>query len=648
MRRKHKIDTSDNLNLALFTPKTTWQLPTQFPNLSNVKDLGVDIESNDPHLTTKGPGFLRGDASVAGVSLATDDAAWYFPFNHLGGGNLPQHTVVEFLKDTLSKTSFPKIFANAPYDLEGLHSLGVKVAGKIYDVQVNEALLDEERDDGYDLNTLCKIHLGTEKDEALLREAASAYNVDPKGGLWKLPSKYVGAYAEYDAFATRKIFYKQLEKLEKEDLLQIFDLETRLIPVLFAMRLKGVPVDIEAAARLSTQLKSQEMDLRHKLFKEYGRHINDQSGPEIAKICDKLNIHYPVTQDGNPSFKGPWLEAHEHPFLKAIVEIRQIAKNKNDYVDKIIEATVKGRLHIQWKQLVSDEGGAKTGRLAAGNPPLQQFPAGKKRNGKPNPVGQAIRAILVAENDADWLKGDYSQQEPRVLVHFAELCKFFGADAAAFAYRSNPKMDFYQHMMDAAHINRRLAKDMYLGLCYGMGKDKMAEKLNKSIDESQAIIKDFNEKLPFISQLAEKCKQLASTRGYIKTLCGRKRHFNYFEPADAYQMRKQARAEGKRVDTTPRLLDKAKVMWPNKQLIRAFTHKALNALIQGSAADMMKAGLVKGFEEDGRVPYITVHDEIGGPVSGPDDAAKWQATMQTCVKCNVPINMDIKLGRSWQ
>lgn len=640
-KRKHKVDKSDNLNLALFTPQTNWVVPGEYPDLSGIKLLGADIESKDPNLKTKGPGFLRKDADVAGISMATDDQAWYFPIGHLGGGNLDRGHVIDFCKDVF-KTSVPKVFANAPYDLEGLDFLGIKVNGKIHDVQINEALLNEERDDGYDLNTLCRLHLGTSKDETLLKDAAGAYNVEPKGGLWKLPAKYVGAYAEYDALSTVKIFRKQLDALKAQDLMQIYDLETRLIPVLWEMRRRGVPVDMEAAFTLSTKLKSKEMELRHALYKAHGYHINDQSGPELAKICDKLKIDYPRTEAGNPSFEGDWLEAHSHPFLKSIAEIRQVAKNKNDYVDKIIAHAVNGKLHIQWKQLVSDEGGAKTGRFAAGNPPLQQFPSSKKKSGKPNEIGLAIRRLLVPEKGLKWLKSDYSQQEPRILVHYAAQCKLAGADMAALTYRERPDTDFYNLVMDICHLERRPAKTIYLSLTYYMGIKEMARRLGVSVDSAKAMKGDFNNRLPFIHLLGDKCVHLAQTRGYIKTLCGRKRHFNYWEPKDSYAM-KQA---GERI--FPMEHDKALAKWPTKDLVRAHCTKALNALIQGSAADMMKAGIVKGYEEDGRVPYITVHDEIGGGVVDEADALKWKHTMEHCVDLCLPIKADINIGDSWK
>lgn len=656
--RKHKYDVSDNLQEALFKPQTSWSAPANFPNLSDEKVLGIDIESHDPELKTMGPGFIRKKADVVGVSLATLDKSWYFPIGHFGGGNLDKDIVSKFLQDTL-KSKATKVFANASYDLEGLWALGVKCEGKIHDIIINDALLDEERDLGFSLDDLNFIHLGTRKNEDLLKEAASAYNVDPKSGLWKLPAKYVGPYAEYDAFSTLQIFNKQLKKLHDQDLMQIFDLESRLIPLVHEMRIQGCPVDLEAAHTLSTRLKSREMSLRHDLYKECGKHINDQSATDLVMLCTKYDIHFQRTEAGNPSFEGEWLENHQHPIMQKIAEIRQLAKNRDDYVEKIIAYTTdKGRIHISWKQMLSEDGGTRTGRFAAGNPPLQQFPSSKKKNGKPNEIGKAIRALLVPPTGQKWFKSDYSQQEPRILVHFAALCKLAGAEAAAFTYRSNPDTDFYKLIMEICSIERRPAKTTYLAITYGQGLESFARDLGKPKEVAKKSLEDFNSRLPFISLIAEKCKHLAQSRGYVKTLCGRKRHFNYYEPRDAFEMRKtmyslRGRNEltpklAAELDTTPRLIENATKQWPGKQLMRAYTQKALNALIQGSAADMIKAALVKGYEEDKRVPFITVHDEVGGGVINQEDANKWKYTMENCVNMSVPIKADVTVCDSWR
>lgn len=645
MRRKNNRDSG--LTGVLFPPSSDWEVPTSFPNLAGVRKLAIDIESCDPHLTTRGPGFIRGDARVTGIAIATDDRGWYLPFGHLGGGNMDRDSVVAFTKDALSCPDTWIVGANLSYELDGLASLGIKVAGRLLDIQLIEALIDEERDTGYSLDELCKSYLGTGKDEALLRDASSTYGVDPKSELWKLPSRYVGAYASYDAFCCHGILEKQMERVKADDLTQIVELEMRLIKVLHKMRMLGITIDLNKASDLSKRLVVEEDALRIKMIREYGSDINTSSSQQIAKVCDKLKISYPRTaKTGVPSFEAKWLDEHDHPFIELVQEIRQMVSLRTKFIDSwIFENHVNGIVHPSWKQLMSDDGGTRTGRMAASNPNPQQIPAGKRRNGEPNLIGAEIRSLFRPLPGCRWGKYDYSQQEPRILTHFAEVCSMTGASAAGFAYRSNPNMDFYQFMVEIAQINRRTAKDMYLGRCYGMGKNKLAMKLNRSIPECEAILKNFDEKVPFVKEMADKCMQLADARGYVKTLCGRRRHFNYWELS--WQDKERLKRAGGYPDLRPRLLPEAQEKWRGYRLVRAHTHKALNAVIQGSAADMMKCGLIE-LDTIGITPHITVHDEVGVSIDSDEMAYDVKMTMETCVDMVVPINSDMSLGESWR
>lgn len=642
---KPKKDKSDGITPPLFSPNSNWKCPDSFPDLTNETIIAIDCETKDLDLRTRGPGFIRGDAYPVGVSISTGHGSWYFPTRHLGGGSLDPDAVATWLNDVLNVEGLMIVGANLQYDLEALWSMGVNIDDSkvtFWDVQVVEALIDEERD-SYSLESLAYQYGLPPKNEEMLREAAAAFGVDPKSGLWKLPPIYVGAYAEYDAQVTYEIYRRQRDVIVRENLEQIVNLEMDLLPVIFQMRLRGIPINMDAASALSARLKEEEDAMRLSIIRDHGMEIDEWSGPSLAKICEKLNIEYPHTERGGPSFTGEWLEDHEHPVMQAASDLRQLNKMRQTFVDGWVHKNaIKGRIHPQWVQIASDEGGTRSGRMAAKNPNPQQIPAGKTRKGQPRPIGAAIRALFIPEPGMMWAKIDYSQQEPRVLCHYAAKCNLAGAEAAAFSYRSNPKMDWYQFMMDLAAINRRTAKDMFLGRCYGMGKNKLAQKIGKSVDEAARILADFDDKVPFVKELAEKCTVLAQRRGFIKTLAGRKRHFNYWEPSNSYQLRK----EGK--DTTPKRLPEAERAWPGAHLIRAETHKALNALIQGSAADMMKAGLIKGYKEDGRIPHITVHDEVGGSVEDEADALRWKKTMETCVDICVPILGDLSIGKNWR
>lgn len=631
---------SEGLQLVMEAPRTEWMPPTSFPDLSGVKSIGLDTETKDPHLDSKGPGFIRGDAQVAGVSVAADDRAWYFPINHLGGGNLPQESVSRFLSDILAVEDRFIVGANLQYDLEALWSLGVHARGRFVDVQIAEALLEEERVVGYGLEMLCRLYLDEEgKNEKLLTEAALAFGVSPKGGLWKLPSKYVGPYAEYDAMAPLMIFAKQHEKLKSDDLLNIFQLECELTPLLWKMRLQGIPVDLQAAELFSRELAGMEDNARIHLKVECGRDVDVWSGDDLARLCDDRGISYPRTPKGNPSFESEFLEAenHDSAILRKVGEVRKLNRLRTTFVDDwIFKNQIKGRIHPSWKQLKSDEGGTRTGRMAASNPNPQQVPARSD-------LAPRVRRLFVPPEGNKWAKMDYSQQEPRLLVHYAAICNFTGAKLAAMAYRENRDMDIYQFLADAAQITRRQSKDLTLGRMYGMGKNKLALKLGISVAEAESLLERFDERVPFVKEISDSAMRKAQERGWIQTLLGRKRHFNYYEPV--YQKELKAKSIDCRPVPNHRI---AESKWPNQRLQRAGAHKALNALIQGSAADMTKQAMLHIYRETGLIPMMAIHDELNYFVPDVIEAKKIQELAENCVQLEVPVKADLSFGDHWK
>ncbi len=545
-----------------------------------------------------------------------------------------------FLKDLFRREDLWVIGANLQYELEALscHGIDFHKSTRFVDIQIAETLLDETLEFGsYQLESLCEKYLGEGKDEKLLRAAADAHGIDPKRDLWRLHSKYVGPYGEYDAWAPVEIFKKQLPLLEADELLPIFEIESRLVPLLWEMRKIGVRVDLDAAHKLTRELLELEEQARHRAKKQWKRDVDEWSGPCIASICDELGIQYPRTSKGNCSFTKEWLAAHDHRFLKDVEELRQLNRLRTTFIDDwIFKNEIKGVIHPQWKQLKSDEGGTKTGRMAAANPNPQQVPARSD-------IAPKVRALFIPmEDDQKWAKIDYSQQEPRILVHYAHICKHTGADLVRMAYQQNKDMDIYQFLGQAANISRKNAKDITLGRCYGMGVAKLASKLGIGMETAKQLLNDFDGHVPFVREISESCMRKAQERGWIKTLGGRKRHFNLWEPADAYQMR----LDGK--DVRPRRIEAAKASWPGKRLQRAEVHKALNSLIQGSAADMTKIAMLTIWDRHGLVPYLQVHDELDYGVKDEQHAMILQDAAETCINMTVPIKADLSVGEHWK
>jgi len=407
------------LNEPLFPPESKWVPPKDFPRLQDAKILGLDCETKDPKLLSEGPGSLRGDGYIVGISLATEDNKWYFPIAHEGGGNLDKDKITSWLKNVLG-TKTPKVGANILYDLEWLRAdLEVHVKGPIYDIQVAEPLLDENKQGGYSLNNLSEHYLGVCKEEENLKAAAQSYGIDPKSELWRLHSKYVGPYAEADAQLPIHIFNIQKKLLAEQDLWEVFALESNLTQLLLDMRFLGVRVHIEKAYELSKDMLQQETRILDEL------RINPWSTKDLQRLFDREGIPIRYTEAGNPSFTREYLESLSHPVSKRIVEYRVLSKNRRDFIDGLIlKKNIGGRLHAQFHQLRNDRFGTRSGRFSSSNPNLQQIPSR-------HPYwGPLIRGLFLPDSGFKFARFDYSQQEPRLTVHYGELCNLKGAREA--------------------------------------------------------------------------------------------------------------------------------------------------------------------------------------------------------------------------
>jgi len=619
--------------LSMFLPTSAWQPPKEFPQLTNAKILSIDCETRDPNLLTSGPGGVRHDGELVGVSIAADDNfCGYFPIGHRDGGNLDKEQCIAWLRDTLGGNQ-PKVGANLLYDLEWLRATGIQVNGPIRDIQIAEPLIDEERDGGFSLNNLAKYYLNEEKDEKLLREAATLQGYDPKSELWKLHSKYVGPYAEADARLPLLIWEKQEKILKDNDLWDIFLLESDLVPILLDMRFKGVRIDLEKAELLKEDSLSKEAELLNKLREIAGRVVEPWANHDIQFTFEKLGLWYPKTQHGNPSFTADWLSSHEHPFCQNLVEFRKINKMRRDFIEGIcLKMQYNGRVHAQFHALRKDADGTRSGRFSSSTPNLQQIPA------RDEYWGPLVRSLFLPDEGAQWACLDYSQQEPRVLLHYAHLRRLRGSDEAVTQFNNNNATDFHQMVAEMASISRKQAKTINLGMFYGMGIYKLSQQLGLEMDEAKSLFEQYHSRVPFVRQLASECSKAAAQRGQIRTLLGRQRHFNMFEPADSRNTWPNRESPLNRTA--------AEKVWEGRPLRRSMTHKALNALVQGSSADMMKKAMVDLYKE-GIVAHITVHDELDLSVVDRDEAQRIATVMENCVQLNVPLKVDVETGPNW-
>tara|TARA_R110000803_G_scaffold100765_2_gene168818 strand:- start:726 stop:2606 length:1881 start_codon:yes stop_codon:yes gene_type:complete len=608
----------------MFTPRSDWTPPETLPDLSSAKRIAVDLETKDPDLKLSGPGWATGNGYVTGIAIATDNWSGYLPIRHDGGGNLDTGFVLRWLSKTLSGNA-DKIFHNALYDVGWLKREGVEIRGKIHDTVIAAPLVDEHRR-RYSLDSLGEDYCDDRKDETLLKDAASAFDIDPKAEMYALPAKYVGEYAEQDAVLTLKLWDVLQKKLIDENLQAIYDLESSLIPLLVEMRWKGVRVDINEAEKSVVSLKKQEKDCIKQIKYKYGVDVDVWASASVAKAFDKAGLTYPRTQKTNaPSFTGKWLEGLNHGLPKLIVQTRKYQKIRSAFIENmILEHAHKGRIHGQMHPLRGDSGGTVSGRFSYSTPNLQQVPA------RDPILGPLVRGLFLPEEGHSWGAFDYSQQEPRLTVHYAARMKLPGSQEAVSAYKEDDA-DFHQIVADMAGIARKDAKVINLSLSYGMGKNKLIQALGINELEADALFNNYHSKVPFIKELTLSCSRKAENVGFIKTLLGRKCRFDMYEP----------RTE----KNSPLPFEQAYEEYgPN--IRRAFTYRAFNRLIQGSAADMTKQAMLDLWNE-GIVPHIQVHDELDVSVQNKEESRKIVEIMENCVDLVVPSKVDAEIGNTW-
>ena len=604
--------------------QTEWVKPEEFPDLRQADTIAIDLETWDPDLKSKGSGSVIGNGKVVGIAVAVDGYSGYFPFDHEGGGNLEKSKVIQWFTDVCQSPA-DKIFHNAMYDVCWIRKMGIKINGRIVDTMIAASLVNENRF-RFDLNSLGWDYVGRGKNETELKAAAKEWGVDPKADMWKLPSMYVGNYAERDAELTLDLWKVMQKELSDQDLGAIFDLETDLFPCLVDMRFLGVKVNVERAHELKRDLTLSEEMLLHKIKKETGIDTQIWAARSIAKVFEKLNLPYERTVKTNaPSFTKNFLSSHEHPLVRTIAEARELNKAHTTFIDTIIRYQHLDRIHAGINQIRSDNGGTVTGRFSYSNPNLQQIPARNKD------LGPLIRSLFVPESGCEWGCFDYNQQEPRLVVHYASLDQ----DASVFNVKnaySEGDADFHTIVAKMADIPRPQAKTINLGLFYGMGKAKLQAELGVSKEKAEELFSIYHSRVPFVKSLMKSVSNRAQHRGQIRTLLGRLCRFPLWEP-NSFGMHKA-------------LPFKEAVQEHGPGIRRAYTYKALNKLIQGSAADMTKKSMLELYKE-GIIPHIQIHDELDISVESDKQAKRIIEIMESAVDLEIPNKVDYESGKNW-
>ncbi len=612
--------------LPLFVPQTEWICPTEYPDLTHYNEIAVDLETKDPKLMTHGPGWAMGNGHIIGVCVAVNDGQWYFPIRHENGPNLDPKRTLAWLKELVSYEKKDYIFHNAQYDVGWMLAEGIDVKGNIQDTMVAAPLLDENRW-SYALMSLLKTYLSSRKDERLLKEAASAFGVNPKSEMYKLPATFVGVYGEQDARGTFDLWQLFKKELIKEDVQAIYNLEIKVIPILIRMRKQGVRVDIDKASIIKKDLERKEKVLLDKITKDYGVAVEIWAADSISKAFDKAGLSYPrTTKTDAPSFQKEFLSGHDHELPRLIVKARGLNKAHTTFIDSYLDHNHLGRIHPEFHPLRSDAGGTITGRFSCSNPNLQQVPA------RDEIIGPLIRSLFIPEEGTMWGCYDYSSQEPRILVHYAYLLGLTGAEDFVKQYKKDVSTDFHQMAADIMERPRKMVKDINLGLFYGMGKKSLASNLGLELNEAYDLFDEYHRRVPFVKELSDYTMNRANERGVIRTVLGRKGRFDLWEPKK-YGIHKP--------------LPYSDAYAEHGALIkRAFTYRALNKLIQGSAADQTKAAMV-ALDKEGITPMLQVHDELDISTHDEKQGQMIKEIMETCVDLEVPSLVDAEFGLNW-
>lgn len=656
--------------------RPTWRLPdmSTLADWGSARRVGIDVETRDESLRDLGIGVRRG-GYVVGFSVTIEDGpTYYLPIRHQLGQNLPEDAVLRYMRDNARRFKGAYVGANLSYDLDYLWQEGVVSDGASYlDVQVADPLIWELHK-SYSLANIAERMGLPGKDEAELERAAKMFGVHPKSGLWRLPPEYVGPYAEQDTRLPLQIMRRLEKKIEDEGIEDVWQLECDVLPVLVKMRRRGVRIDIERLARIREWSKIEEAKEVEFIKRETGYDIGiDRAhrSDAVLPVLDKIGVSaqrvigYEI-KDGkeSPVYKQAvdaiLFKSANHPVTKAIQRARKLGKLRNTFAESVERYMVKGRLHCTFNQVVrendfgsDDTEGGRFGRLSCKDPNLQQQPARDE-------FASEWRSIYIAEEGSIWGCCDYSQQEPRWTTHFAALMNLERAEEAANEYRTNPKADNHDMMAKLTGLPRKSAKTIYLGLCYGQGGARLCGDLGLPtehaigyLDESNTyrmefvpdrwkareriealarmgirntrnwpcagpegrdILEQFDRKAPFIKQLSKLAQKRAEKNGFIKSASGRKLHF---------PVNQEGRLE--------------------------WTHKALNRLIQGSAADQTKRAMVLiDREMPNTFLQLQVHDEMDGSFGSTSEMVQMAGIMREAwPDTKVPFRVDIEAGPSW-
>ena len=637
---------------------TDWRPPTELPDLRRVGIIALDTETKDDGLLAeRGSGWATRQGHICGISVAyrieANIQTLYIPLRHPDTQNFAPEQVYAWLRDHVA-SDLRFVTQNGLYDWGWLRVDGdvrIPPGERIEEIGALATMIDENRYQ-YGLDALCKWRGLPGKDESLLHEGCTALDLTtknrkkfkPQNCIHQLPARFVGPYAEADAFSTLALFEDLNPILDRENTRAAYRLECDLLPMVLEMRLRGVRINVAAAERARDLLLAKRDAALTELSDKLGMPVGMeelQRNRWLADTFDREGLKYPRTEKGNPSFTGGqkgWMDRHPHWLPQLIRKTNKYHIAGANFVGKyILDYTVDDRIHAEIHPHRSEANGTKSFRFSYSNPPLQLM---SSRDEELTPL---IRGVFLPEEGEVWAGCDASQQEFRIAVHYAAMHNVPKAHIALDRYRADPDTDFHAFAAQLTGLERPHAKNVNFAKIYGAGVRKFAAMIGRPEDEAKAIYIQYDRELPFLRALSQLYQAIATRQGYITLYDDARRHFDKWAPGGTWG---KGAGPCERAEAERRLADPNHPWFGKGPLWRADIRNALNALIQGSAARHTKLWMRACWRE-GIVPLLQMHDALECSVSTREQAEMVAQLGVEAIKLRVPMRIDLKFGCNW-